>query len=132
MAWGTIMFAPLLYGILRYLIPPLSIEEGRGISIGSLASIPLVENGVKLLKINKKGVFIYKNDAGQLTAFSAMCTHLGCLVEYQPGAHQFKCNCHGSVFDITGKNIAGPAPRPLPPYRVVVQGDDVIIYQPAA
>ncbi len=126
------MFAPLAYGILRYLIPPLSPEEGSGISIGSLASIPLVQNGVKLLRINKKGVFIYKDDSGQLTAFSAMCTHLGCLVEYHPEAHQFKCNCHGSVFDITGKNIAGPAPRPLPPYRVVVRGDDVIIYQPAA
>ncbi len=132
MAWAVLIFAPIAYGILRYLIPPLSGEEGRGISIGTLASIPLVDSGVKLLRINKKGVFIYRDTANQVRAFSAMCTHLGCLVEYQPGAHQFKCNCHGSVFDITGRNIAGPAPRPLPPYRVEVRGDNVIIYQPAA
>ncbi len=56
------------------------------------------------------------------TAFSAVCTHLNCVVEYQAEKQRFFCACHEGVFDgATGENIAGPAPSPLPRYHVQVE-----------
>jgi Rieske Fe-S protein len=46
-------------------------------------------------------------------ALSATCTHLGCRVSWQPAAKQFKCPCHGGVFDRDGRVVSGPPPRPL-------------------
>ncbi len=66
---------------------------------------------------------------GAVTALSAICTHAGCQVSYQPGASggQLVCPCHGSVFDATsGAVIQGPAATPLPKRRVVIH--DGILY----
>jgi cytochrome b6-f complex iron-sulfur subunit len=46
-------------------------------------------------------------------AFSAVCTHLGCVVKWKKGRRQFFCPCHGGRFDIDGQVMGGPAPRPL-------------------
>lgn len=58
-------------------------------------------------------------------AFSAICTHLGCTVA--PAGNRLDCPCHGSVFDaFTGKNLSGPAPRPLPGVVVHVAAGQVL------
>lgn len=46
-------------------------------------------------------------------ALSATCTHLGCRVSWQPGTNQFRCPCHGGVFDREGRVVSGPPPTPL-------------------
>ena len=46
-------------------------------------------------------------------ALSAVCTHKGCRVVWAPADHQFHCPCHGGRFDASGRNVAGPPPRPL-------------------
>jgi Rieske Fe-S protein len=46
-------------------------------------------------------------------ALSGVCTHLGCAVQWDDAAKQFKCPCHGGVFDRAGQVVAGPPPRPL-------------------
>jgi Rieske Fe-S protein len=46
-------------------------------------------------------------------AFSAKCTHLGCRFNYDPISRRFRCPCHGSVFDLSGKRLAGPAEKDL-------------------
>jgi Rieske Fe-S protein len=74
-------------------------------------------------------VILVQAGEGQIKAFSAVCTHLGCIVEYKSDEQKFRCNCHGSVFDLQGKNIGGPAPAPLKPYRVEIKADNVIISQ---
>jgi cytochrome b6-f complex iron-sulfur subunit len=55
--------------------------------------------------------------AGELRAFSAVCTHLGCTVMWNPGPGEFVCPCHGGKFDANGVNIAGPPPAPLKRFR---------------
>ncbi|RJR26578.1 MAG: hypothetical protein C4582_01580 [Desulfobacteraceae bacterium] len=60
----------------------------------------------------KEGVYLLKN-GDELKAVSARCTHLGCLVNYNPISRRFECPCHGSVYDATGKRIAGPASKDL-------------------
>jgi menaquinol-cytochrome c reductase iron-sulfur subunit len=61
----------------------------------------------------QKAVWAVKQANGEVTVFSPMCTHLGCGYHWDGGAHQFKCPCHGSAFDVSGRVVGGPAPRPL-------------------
>jgi cytochrome b6-f complex iron-sulfur subunit len=52
---------------------------------------------------------------GKLKVFSAVCTHLGCLVDWRPAENQFLCPCHAGRFDANGQVLSGPPPSPLPP-----------------
>lgn len=63
---------------------------------------------------------------GDFVAYSAVCTHQGCTVEYQGG--QLACPCHGSVFDPAkgAEVVTGPAPSPLPEIPVKLEGGDVV------
>jgi cytochrome b6-f complex iron-sulfur subunit len=59
----------------------------------------------------------------EFRAFSAVCTHLGCLVQWNASDRIFHCPCHAAAFDPDGKVISGPPPRPLRAFSVsVVQG----------
>src|SRR4029079_9706007 len=61
----------------------------------------------------QKAVWAVKQANGDVTVFSPICTHLGCGYHWDGGSQQFKCPCHGSVFDVSGRVVGGPAPRPL-------------------
>jgi len=61
--------------------------------------------------------------SGDVRAFNALCTHVDCTVEYRPDQADIFCNCHGGVYDLNGKNISGPPPRPLETYKVDLRGD---------
>ena len=72
--------------------------------------------------LNSKPVLVIKTDKAYL-AVSAVCTHLGCLVEFDAVKRDIKCPCHAATFDLAGQVLGGPPPRPLPAYDVsVVQG----------
>jgi Rieske Fe-S protein len=58
---------------------------------------------------------VYRDDAGKLHEFSAVCTHLGCVVHWNPAERTFDCPCHGSRFDCMGKVVNGPANSDLEP-----------------
>lgn len=62
-----------------------------------------------------------------IRAFSLICTHLGCTVQWQEGKKEFYCPCHDGRFDEFGEVIAGPPPVPLENYTVQVNNDRVII-----
>lgn len=69
-------------------------------------------------------VLIHQDD-DQFVAYSAVCTHQGCTVEYQDA--ELVCPCHGSVFDpASGDPTTGPANTPLPPIDVTLQGGEVV------
>lgn len=53
-------------------------------------------------------------------ALSSVCTHLGCITRYQPGKNIIACPCHGSRYQLDGEVIAGPAPRPLPTFQMMI------------
>ncbi len=61
----------------------------------------------------ERSVWIYKKPDGTVVAYSPNCPHLGCGYRWIAAHRRFECPCHGSVFDINGKVLAGPAPRPL-------------------
>ena len=124
--WFILMLLPFIYGIFKYVIPPKINEHILG-SINAAKLSDVTSATPKLVRFNKKPVILLQNEKGQIKALSAVCTHLGCIVEYQPEQKNFHCNCHGSVFDSDGKNISGPAPRPLDPYKVEIKSGDIII-----
>jgi len=60
----------------------------------------------------KEGVYLVQ-EANEIFALSARCTHLGCTLNYDPVSTRFACPCHGSLFSLSGKRISGPARRDL-------------------
>jgi Rieske Fe-S protein len=72
-------------------------------------------------------VVVTQPSAGEFKAFSAVCTHMGCIVN-QISNGTIDCPCHGSQYSITtGDVVAGPAPRPLPAKVIKVSGDNVFL-----
>ena len=63
--------------------------------------------------IERRTIFLVKNGESDVAAFDSRCTHLGCLVAWDPQAQLFKCPCHGGVYDRTGAVTEGPPPEPL-------------------
>lgn len=61
----------------------------------------------------QKAVWAVKQPDGAVTVFAPLCTHLGCGYHWDTTDRQFKCPCHGSIYDVTGAVLAGPAPRAL-------------------
>lgn len=60
-------------------------------------------------------------------AYSLVCTHLGCIVKWEAAKKDFHCPCHAGKFDEQGLVIAGPPPKPLTKYKVVVEGNDIFV-----
>ena len=87
-----------------------------------LASIP-VGGGISA-SVKGAPVVVEQPKAGEVVAFSAICTHQGCVVA--PAGNRFDCPCHGSQYDgATGKVLHGPATRPLAKRAVTVDGGRV-------
>ena len=126
--WLFITCIPAVYSVVRYIIPPgIRDKVFEVINAGKFTDIPF--NSARIVRFNKKAIILVRTEQEQVKAFSAVCTHLGCIVEFKPDEKIFKCNCHGSQFDITGKNIAGPAPSPLKPFRVELKDDNIFLSQ---
>lgn len=91
--------------------------------IARLADIPV--GGSISATLDGKPILVAQPTEGTVVAFSAICTHKGCVVA--PDAAEFACPCHGSRYDsANGEVTAGPAPRPLDPVKVTVEGDSVV------
>jgi Rieske Fe-S protein len=71
--------------------------------------------------VNSYGVFVLRKSQTEVVAFSNVCTHLGCRVNWQANKNQYICPCHDGHFDIDGKVVSGPPPRPLDTYATKVE-----------
>ncbi|MGW3039423.1 Rieske (2Fe-2S) protein [Kitasatospora sp. NPDC001159] len=91
------------------------------VDLGPASAIP--EGGGKVFREQK--IVVTQPTAGQYKAFSAKCTHAGCIVD-QVKKEQIQCPCHGSRFGIADGAVQdGPAPSPLPAYTVTVEGGNL-------
>lgn len=121
--WGSFwttavaMFA----GLVRTLYPNALYESSRKYKIGFPGDFP---GGSVTLRLKEK-LIIYNNPDAGYHAISAVCPHLGCVVgKTEEG---FFCPCHGSRFDSSGRVKAGPAPGPLPWYRISLSFDGQLV-----
>ncbi len=116
----------IFYPIFKFMVPPEVVEaQQNSVSVGTNAEI--ASNSGKIFKFGSKPGIIIRTDTGDLKAFSASCTHLDCIVQYDPGSKQIICACHNGIYDLTGKNVGGPPPRPLEEFAVNVKGDEITV-----
>lgn len=108
-----------LYPIARFLSPPRVPEATTyRVEAGPVNDPELMTAGFKILRFGQEPVILIRVGDGNFRAFSATCTHLACIVTYRPEKRLIWCWCHNGVYDLNGKNIAGPPPRPLTPFVV--------------
>lgn len=91
---------------------------------GSPQEITFDRNRIDGWKVRneKASAWVILNPDGELTAFSPLCTHLGCAYQWEPKQKCFSCPCHGSSFSETGAVLTGPATRPLDRYAIKTEG----------
>jgi cytochrome b6-f complex iron-sulfur subunit len=117
----------VLYPIGRYLVPP-RVGESTAASV----TLPIKPDDVKpntgqIFKFGSRPGILLRTASGDLRAFSAVCTHLNCTVQYRADISHVWCACHNGHYDTNGQNISGPPPRPLEPYVVNVRGNQIVV-----
>jgi len=113
------LIASALYPLVRYLSPPEVPEATTNqVDAGTTRDPELLDKGFKIVRFGIEPVILIAAPGDEFKAFSATCTHLDCVVEYQKGADRIHCNCHNGEYDLSGRNVAGPPPRPLQPFAV--------------
>lgn len=81
-----------------------------------------------MFKFGVKPALLIHHKDGAWVALDAVCTHLGCTVQFEADKDRIFCACHGGVYDAkTGANVAGPPPKPLAAYKVEVQDGRILI-----
>jgi cytochrome b6-f complex iron-sulfur subunit len=118
--------ASFIYPAIRYIIPPL-VSESSSRSVVAAKVAELKRNSGKIFKFGSRPALLVRTADGNFKAFSAVCTHLNCTVQYREDLHQIWCACHNGLYDLEGRNVSGPPPRPLESYEVHVQGEDVVV-----
>lgn len=118
--------ASLLYPLFAYLKPPKTGEvEVSSVKVGKIEDIP--KDSGFIFRFGDQPGLLVRTPSGDLHAFSAVCTHLQCTVQYRKDMGLIWCACHNGKYDLNGRNISGPPPRPLEVYKVILQGDEVIV-----
>src|ERR1035437_5204943 len=114
---------------LDFLAPKVLLELPKRFVIGMLATMQ--PHSVTFDAEHR--LIVFRDKQGYVYAISAVCTHLGCIVEWKetgiPGHPEgvIACPCHGSVFSKTGDVIRGPAPRSLDRFKMYLEEDRVIV-----
>ena len=124
---GLAFIGSVLYPVLRYLKPlphsgPVGPTRLTRDEIGKLEKQRFV-----IVPVSGKRVLVLQNAAQQLVALDAKCTHEGCTVQYLAAESSIWCACHNARFDLDGKVVSGPPPRPLPKYTAERQEDGGIL-----
>lgn len=115
----------------------VAVAGANFFDIGAVADFSSTATAPKPLSLTfpnkaKADTLFVIQDGGQYLALSDICTHMGCEVNWSPPDNRFLCPCHGSEYDRQGKNVAGPAPKPLARYKTeVVNGRLLISVQPS-
>ncbi len=118
--------ASVVYPLVEYLKPPVQGEvEVSSVKVGKLSAME--KDSGTIVRFGNRPVIVIRTAAGDLRAFSATCTHLDCTVQYRKDMGMIWCACHNGRYDLNGRNVAGPPPRPLDEFRVVVQGEEVFV-----
>jgi Rieske Fe-S protein len=123
---GTGLGGLVLYPVVKYLVPPEIPEAATNRVI--VAKVDEIAPGhFKTFPFGAEPALLVRTPDGEYRAFSAVCTHLGCTVQYQRSDSRVWCACHDGFYDVDGRNIAGPPPTPLERYRVHVAGDEIVV-----
>jgi len=125
-----------------YLISPsLQAQEATDlIDLGPLENFPIgipTRFDFTLTKVNgwertatNYGLYVVRKSDSEVRVFSDICTHLGCRVTWHPDQEHYISPCHDGHFDILGKNISGPPPRPLDEFITKIENGNLSVTLP--
>ena len=116
----------IVYPVVSFLIPP-KVAEAKVSSLKAGFAMDFPSNSSKILKFGRKPVILIKKTDDSFAAFSATCTHLDCVVQYRTEMKQILCACHNGIYDLRGRNVSGPPPRPLEEYSVNIVDDEIVV-----
>jgi len=129
-AVGACYAAAIGYPVYRYLASPVekSAAETAVTEVTLKDAQNLPKGSVLMFKFGYKPTMLIHHPDGTWIALTAVCTHLGCTVQYQPERNIIHCACHGGEYDPnTGVNISGPPPKPLMRYNVAINDTGVVV-----
>lgn len=119
----------ILYPIFSFLVPPKIAEaKVKSLKLGPVAGFS--PKSSKIVKFGRKPVIIVRTEDGEFHALEATCTHLECIVQFNEDTSQIFCACHNGIYDLNGRNLSGPPPRPLGELEVTIIDDEIVITQP--
>jgi len=122
--------AAIAYPVARFLVPPESGEAATNSVVAAKASALKPNSGV-IFPFGSKPAIVVRSTDGELRAFSAVCTHLECTVQFKTDTSQIWCACHNGLYDLAGSVVSGPPPRGLERFTVNLRGDpgaeDIIV-----
>jgi cytochrome b6-f complex iron-sulfur subunit len=122
---GAALAALVVYPIIRFTWPPeKKKKEESSVVVAKESDIPV--NTAKIVRFNNDTVFIV-NKGGEFHAMNAVCTHLGCKVQWESKEQVVWCACHGAKYSETGEKISGPQPRSLDKYAVKVKDGNLVV-----
>jgi cytochrome b6-f complex iron-sulfur subunit len=119
--------AMILTPILGFLVPSSTGQAAAGgkVLVGTTTDIP--PGAGKVVAMGSKPAVVVNTDQG-VKAYSAICTHLGCVVAWNDMTGQIQCPCHGGEFNpANGYVVSGPPPAPLPPLTVSVENGQIFL-----
>jgi Rieske Fe-S protein len=124
------LLGSIFFPVLKYIMPPpIPQAVQNDVVAGKVGE--LAPNAGKVFRFGNKPGILVRTPEGDYRAFSAVCTHLQCTVQYRDDFKHIWCACHNGHFDLTGRNIEGPPPRPLEEYRVEIRGEEVVVIRKA-
>lgn len=123
-AIGAALAAWTLWPMWRFLSPEKR-KDGTGQVTVAREKIPV--GGAHLFHFQGNPAILMQPSPGTFVALSAVCTHLGCIVNWRPEERILFCPCHAGRFSPTGEVLGGPPPKPLPQYAVEVGEEQVVI-----
>jgi nitrite reductase/ring-hydroxylating ferredoxin subunit len=119
---GALLIGAAAYTGYEALRPLGSAAGGAKITVGTTSSFPAGSSTY----VSAGRMYITNADS-YLFALSQKCPHLGCRVPFCDSSGRFECPCHGSIYDLAGEYIAGPAPRGMDRYDIQLVGDHVVV-----
>jgi cytochrome b6-f complex iron-sulfur subunit len=115
-----------LYPAIKFMDPPDVPEASVNEVLAGKVS-DLKPNSGKIVKFGSLPVLLVRISETEWGAFSGVCTHLNCTVQYKDSSRQIWCACHNGLYNLNGQVVSGPPPKPLEPYDVHVRGEDVVV-----
>ena len=121
----------VFYPVARFLLPP-EVQESTARTVTlSVKPEDVKPDSGQIFRFGSQPGILVRTSGGDLRAFTAICTHLACIVQYRGDLGHIWCACHNGHFDLNGKNIGGPPPKPLEQYSVNARGEQLVISKTA-
>jgi cytochrome b6-f complex iron-sulfur subunit len=114
--------AAIAYPVGRFLVPPAGGEPATESAVAGRVGA-LRPSSAAIFKFGSRPGIVVRTLEGDVRAFSAVCTHLDCTVQFKTDTSQLWCACHNGTYDLGGNVVSGPPPRGLERFTVNIRGE---------